>query len=139
VQPEHRFAAILDQRFGEVGMGSILRYAAEVVVILLACVGAEVRPRALRLAQTADQRVDILDAVVDRTDRAIRETRVAAAFGFRGLFQHQHGCAGGARRERRAKARHAGANDHHIRLFVHLARSEAVSPAARLGEPFPDT
>ena len=117
LQPEQCLAAVLDQHVGQVGMAAILGHSGKVVVILLARIGAELRALTLRRAQSADQRIDILDAMIDSADGAVGEPRIATAFGLRRLLQNDDRRAGFAGRDGGTQPRHAGADDEHISLF----------------------
>ena len=77
-------------------------------------IGAEVGIGDFLVGQVGHQRAQILDAVVDATERAGREAAVAAGFILRRALEHQHGNAVFGGRMRGAKRRIAAADDDDI-------------------------
>ena len=116
LQPVHRVGAAVDQRVRtSCGSAAIIGDARDVVEILRARIAAEIRARALRRAQPAHQRVDIVDVGVDRAHRAVGKSRVAAALVDRSAFEHDDGCAVVARRQRCRQPCQPGTNHDHVR------------------------
>ena len=115
--PAHRVEALGHQELDHVGIGAILRHARHVIEKLVGRVGAEIGGRDLCLGQVGDQRLDVLDTVVDDTDRPRGEAAVAAGLVLRGCLQHQHRGALLLCGKRCTKRRIAGAHNDHIVLF----------------------
>ncbi len=75
---------------GELGVGAVLRDAAEVVEELILGIGAEVGARLVLVGEIGHQAREVVDAVVSDAHRARGEAAVAAALGLRRAFEHQH-------------------------------------------------
>ena len=70
--PVQRVEAARDQELDQVGIGAVLRDARHVVEELVGRVGAEVGGVDLLGGEVGDQRLDVVDAVVDDADRRRR-------------------------------------------------------------------
>ncbi len=124
-QPDQRLETALDQQLREVGVAAILGDAAEIVVELLARIGAVIGARDFRLGELGDELLQILDAVVDGADGAGGEAAVAAALILGRALQHHHRGALLARRQRRRQRRIAGAHNHHVAAHFRHGRSRS--------------
>src|SRR5262249_31729679 len=74
--PVQRVEAAGDQKLDQVGIGAVLRDARHVVEELVGGVGAEIGLLDFLFGQVGDQRLDVVDAVVDHADRARGEAAV---------------------------------------------------------------
>ena len=99
-----RVEAPRDQELAQIGIGAELGDARHVVEELILRVGAEIGGVDFGLREIGNQRLDVVDAVVDDAHRARGEAAVAAGFVLGRGFEHQHGGACLARGKRRAKA-----------------------------------
>ena len=138
--PQQRLLALRDQQLGHVRVAAVVGQPAEIVVILVLRVGAEIRGRQLLLGQVAEFQ-QVIDAVIDKAQRACRIARVAAALVERRRFEHEHPRAALARRQRRA---HPGiprpdhddiifARDRHLRSLRPSAPASAAPVLPRAG------
>src|SRR3954454_2234076 len=98
-------------------MAAILSHPGKVVVILLARIGAEFRAFPFRCAQSADERIDILNVMIHGADGAVGEPRIAASLDFRCLSKNEDRRASMTSRDGCTHPRHAGADDEHVSLF----------------------
>ena len=108
--------ALRDQDFGQVGVAAVFGEPADIVVILLVGVGADIDIGQLVVADVGDQPREIVEAVIDDAPGAAGKGRIAAAPVLRRDFQHQHRGAVLLRRQRGAGRRVAGADDDHVML-----------------------
>src|SRR5690606_9228432 len=88
--PAHRLAAARYEHLRQLGIGPVLGHAAHVIEELLLGVRAEIRVGDLLFAEIRHEDLEILDAVIDATDRARRKAAVAAGLGLRRALQNQH-------------------------------------------------
>ncbi len=114
LHPEHRVLAARDKDFAQVGIGPVFRHAAHVVEKLVLRVSAEIGIGDLLVGEVRHQRAQVVDAVVDASERAGRKSAVAAGFLLRRTFEHQNGnpmLGGGVCGAERSIA---GADDHDV-------------------------
>src|SRR5579872_1054626 len=105
-----------DEEFGEVGVGAPFGEAADIVVILLGGIGADIDIAELMLADVGDELRQIVEAVIDDAERPAGKGRVAARRLLRRNLQHQHRGAVFLGAERGAGRRVAGADDDDVPL-----------------------
>ena len=125
--PQQGFLASGDQQLGHVGVAAVIGQPAEIVVIFVGRIGAEIAGRNFGLREIAELQ-QVLDPVIDKAQRARGVAAVAAALVEGRSLQHQHPRPLAARRQRRA---HAGIArpDHDD---IELARNHLV-PSAPIG------
>ncbi len=114
--PVERVEALRDQELDQVGIGAVLRHLRHVVEEFLGGVGAEVGLLDLLLGEVRDQRLDVVDAVIDHADRSGGEAAVTAGLVLWRRFQHHDLRALLLRRQRRAERRIAAAHHDHVVL-----------------------
>ena len=112
--PVERVEALGDQQLDQIGIGAVLRHARHVVEELVGRVGAEIGLAISCAREIGDQRLDVVDAVIDDADRAGGEAAVAAGLVLGRRFEHQHPGALLLRRQRGAERGVAGADHDHI-------------------------
>ena len=98
--PVERVEAARDEQLAQIGIGAELGDARHVVEELVLRVGAEIGGVDFRLRKIGDQRLDVVDAVIDDAHGARGEAAVAAGFFVGRGFEHEHGGALLARGER---------------------------------------
>jgi len=113
--PQKGFLALGDQKLGHVGVAAIIGQAAEIVVILVGGVGAEIAGREFGLREIAKLQ-EIVDAVIDKAERTRGKAAVAAALVERGRFEDENPRALPAGCECGAHAGIAGSDNHDIEL-----------------------
>ena len=124
--PQQRFLAFGDQQLGHVGIAAVIGQPAEIVIIFVGGVGAEIAGRDLGLGEVA-QLQQIIDAIVDKAQCPGGVAAVAAALVKRRRLQHQHPRAFAPRRQCRAHAGIPGADDNDVELARdHIAPSASV-------------
>ena len=115
--PVERVEASRHQQLAQIGIGAELGDARHVVEELILRVGAEIGAVDFRLREIGDQRLDVVDAVIDDAHGARGEAAVAAGFFVGRGFEHEHGGALLARGERGAIGGVAAADDDDVVLF----------------------
>ena len=93
MHPEHRVLAARDEDFAQVGIGPVFRHPAHVVEKLVLRISAEIGIGDFLIGEVGHQRAQVVDAVVDASERAGRKSAVAAGFVFRRALEHKHGNA----------------------------------------------
>ena len=116
--PVERVEALGDEQLDQIGIGAVLRNPRHVVIELVGGVSAEIGGFDLGRRKIGDQRLDVVDAVIDDADRARGEAAVAAGFFLGRRFAHDDAGAGFLCRQRRAERRIAGTDHDHIRNLI---------------------
>ena len=120
------------------GVGAPFGQAADIVVILLGCVSADIDIRKLVLAQVWDELSEVVEAMIDEAERPAGEGRVAAGRFLGRDLQHQHRDAVLARAQGRAGRRVSGADNDDVALgdvhFLPPNVSHRRSPRVKPGE-----
>jgi len=113
------------------GVGAPFGQAADIVVILLGCVSADIDIRKLVLAQVWDELSEVVEAMIDEAERPAGEGRVAAGRFLGRDLQHQHRDAVLARAQGRAGRRVSGADNDDVALGdVHFLPPNVSHPGA---------
>ena len=129
--PAPRLEALGDEDLGEVGVRAPFGQAADIVVILLGCVSADIDTRKLVLAQVRDELSEVVEAMIDEAECAAGEGRVAAGRFLGRDLQHQHRDAVLARAQGRAGRRVSGADNDDVALGdVHFLPPNVSHPGA---------
>ena len=79
-----------DQDLGQVGVAAVFGQAADIVVILLGGVGADIDIGELVVADVGDQPREVVEAAIDDAEGAAGKGRIAAARSLGRDFQLQH-------------------------------------------------
>jgi hypothetical protein len=117
-QPMDGVGAVLNQGFGEIWIDEVLSNAAKVVEISLRTVFAEIGSRDFRIAEIRYDPFYVVRAVMDHTEAATREFRIAASLLLGRAFQQRNfGSLFGGRQGRRQSGV-AAANDDYIEGFL---------------------
>ena len=140
--PQEGLLALGDEQFGHVGVAAVIGQPAEIVVIFVGRIGPEIAGRELGFGEVAELQ-EVVDAVIDKAQRARGITAVAAALVKRRGFEHQNPSPLPARRQRRAHAGIAGPDNDDIELARDhlvpsvLARLPRSTAPARQGQVSP--